>query len=192
MPVLLDGAQGVGAIPSTCARSAATPTRAPGRSGCAARTAPGCCTSARPCASACRSTRRGYANLADPNAGLRRAAARGRAALRRDVAERRGARLRAGGDRLLEAAGWAPCTRARARSPRAWPSCSPSADARSAPRGATTLVSFASADPAGRARAAGRARRDRAQHPRTAVAARVGRGWNDEDDLRRLSGGSPA
>ncbi len=56
VPVLLDGAQGVGAIDVRRApRSAATPTPAPGRSGCAAPTAPACSTSAPRCASASRS-----------------------------------------------------------------------------------------------------------------------------------------
>ena len=75
------------------------------------------------------------------------------------VAERRGGRVRAGRHR---AAGvgrlGARCTSARARSPRAWPSGSPSAGARSRRATRRTLVSFASADPEAERDAAGRAR----------------------------------
>ena len=104
---------------STSPRSAATHTPAPGRSGCADRTGRACCTSAPALRERLQVTRRGYANLADPNAGLDAQPARRRPPPGLAVAERRGARLRAGGDDAAGVGRLGSGARARAHARRA-------------------------------------------------------------------------
>ena len=176
--------------PWTWTSSAATPTRAPGRSGCAAPTAPACCSSAPRLRERLEVSRRGYSNLAKPDAGLdaglhddaRRFDA---ASLSAEAAGlRAGRRLAAGVRRLARRA------RARRRTLRGavrrarWPSAGASR-----PRaGQTTLVSFRQRGPRGRARAP-RAGGDRAaQHPRAAVAAGVGGGLERRERPRTAAG----
>ena len=189
MPVLLDGAQGVGAVPVDVARArlrrlrgrrpeVAVRSRRHGhavRQPGAARAPAGC-------------TRRGYANLADPDAGLD-------AGLHEDarrfdtlslsaetVACALAAIERARVGRLGRR-----CTSARARSPRAWPSCSPSAGREPAPRGADARSSPSpSPDPEGeRTLLAERGVIVRNIPGRPWLRASVG-AWNDEGDLDRL------
>ena len=170
-------------------RSAATPTPAPDRSGCAAPTARACSTSAPRCASASTVPRRGYAQ---PRRSRTPAWTR---ALHEDarrfdsaVAERRDAspaRWRAVARARVAPAG-RRCTSARARSPARLAELLAERGREPAPRGDTTLVSFSSPDPA--------AERERlAEHGvilrnipwRPWLRASVG-AWNDEDDLDRL------
>ena len=85
-----------------------------------------------------------------------------------------------------------PCTSTRARSPRGWPSCSPSAGASPRLVAHTTLVSFPSPDPdAERASLAERGVIVRNIPGRPWLRASVG-AWNDEHDLERLLEGLSA
>ena len=87
-PVILDGAQGAGASPSTSRRSTAWPTPPPARSGCAARTGPGCCTCGRSSASACARSRPATWPSRTPPAGwIRPSAPAGGASTRRSPRE---------------------------------------------------------------------------------------------------------
>ena len=117
VPVILDGAQGAGAVPSTWRRSAATPTPRPARSGCAAPTAPACSgspprsASASPVAPAtCRSR--------TPRRGLESPLRDDGARYDTPVALARGGRLRSPRSTCSSAAGWPPSRSARPRARR--------------------------------------------------------------------------
>ena len=177
VPVLLDGAQGVGAVPVDVARARLRRLRGR-RAEVAVRPRRDRDAVREPGAARAAAGRRGAATRTSRTRTTGLDAGCTRTRRRFDAlslsAETR--RLRAGVDRRCwTSAGWARCTSARGRSPRGWRSCWPSAGIGVAPRGASTLVSFASADPeAERARlAAGGV--VAAQHPRPALAARVGR-----------------
>ena len=75
VPVILDGAQGAGAVPSTSRRSAAWPTPPPARSGCAAPTGPGCCGCDPEFGERVRTIAPGYMAFEDATRGLDRPSA---------------------------------------------------------------------------------------------------------------------
>jgi len=137
-------------------------------------------------------TRRGYPNLADPNAGLD-------AQLHQDARRLDSLALSAetlacalAGIRVLEAAGWAAVyLRACALAGRLAELLA-ERGLEPAPRGESTLVSFSSPDPPGdAARLAEREVIVRNIPGRPWLRASVG-AWNDEDDLDRLLGALPA
>ena len=189
VPVLLDGAQGIGAVDVDVARARLRRLRGRGAEVVLrARRHRGRCGSRPSCASASPSPAAATATSPRPNDGLDAPLHDGRAALRRALAERRGARLLAGRGRAARASSAGPPSgSARARSPRGSPRCSPSAAA-SVPRGESTLVSFPSEDPeAERGRLAERGVVVRNIPGRPWLRASVG-AWNDEGDLERLLG----
>ena len=130
-PVLLDGAQGVGAVPVDVAALGCDAYAGAGQKWLCGPDGTGMLYVAPArCASACRSTRRGYANLADPDAGLD---AEPHPDARRFDAPSLSAETLACALAALELlerpAGRDVHERARRCSPRASPSCSPSAGA---------------------------------------------------------------
>ena len=172
---LLDGAQGVGAVPVDVRALAAPPTPAPGRSGCADPTAPGCSTSAPACARDSPWAAAATPTWPIPDEGPRRRLHEDAQALRHVRAERRDARHALGGFAVLEAAGWAAVHERATHSPRE-PRRAAGGHGRRSPRAdARTLVSFSSPDPLGeRERLAERGviLRDIPDRP---LAARLGR-----------------
>jgi selenocysteine lyase/cysteine desulfurase len=186
VPVVLDGAQGVGAV-SVDVRSLGCDAYAgAGQKWLCGPDGVGMLYVAPTLRERLAVRRRGYGNLADPGAGLE-------ASLHDDArrfdtfalsAEALACALVA--TQTLEQAGWtAVHERAIALSERLVEMLK-AAGRDTAPRGASTLVSFASANPvAERARLAelGVVLRDIPEHPR--LRASVG-AWNDESDLERL------
>ena len=184
--MLLDGAQGVGAVPVDVDALGCDAYAGAGQKWCCGPDSTGMLWVSAALRERLSVSRRGYANLADPNAGLD-------AVLHEDArrfdtlsqsAETAACALAAIG--VLESAGWTQvheraCSLAarlaemlaeRGREP--------------APRGATTLVSFPSADPEGeRALLAERGVIVRNIPGRPWLRASVG-AWNDEADLERL------
>ena len=187
VPVLLDGAQGVGAVAVDVHALGCDAYAGAGQKWLCGPDGTGMLYVSPALRERLAVSRRGYANLADPDAGLD-------ARLHEDArrfdtlslsAETRRLRARRRSACSSRPAG-PPCTSARARSPRAWPSCWPSAGASPRRAGDTTLVSFPSPDPpAERARLAERGVIVRNIPGRPWLRASVG-AWNDESDLERL------
>jgi selenocysteine lyase/cysteine desulfurase len=186
VPVVLDGAQGVGAIPCDVRALGCDAYAGAGQKWLCGPDGTGMLYVSPSLRERLEIPRRGYANLADPNAGLE-------AQLHKDgrrfdslmlSAEALACALEA--MKVLERAGWEE-VHGRARSLAARLAELLAERGREvAPRGETTLVSFASEDPTGeRASLAeqGVIVRDIPSHPwlRASVGA-----WNDEDDLHRL------
>ncbi len=189
VPVLLDGAQGVGAVPVDVHALGCDAYAGAGQKWLCGPDGTGMLYVSPGLRERLAVSRRGYGNLADPNAGLRGAAARGRPALRLALAERRDGRLRAGGRRAARV-GRLGAVHERARDARRAARRAARASAAAAwPRaGESTLVSFPSADPEGeRARLAEAGVILRNIPGRPWLRASVG-AWNDEDDLERLLG----
>ena len=187
VPVILDGAQGAGAVPVDVKRArTAPPTRPRARSGCAAPTAPGCSISSRSSAPACARSRPATARSRTRRAGLdsvlRTTGRRFDGQISREgVAFSLTALERAGTGRARPRSSTAPPT-----SPDRFAAALADAGYTVAPRGRSTLVAFEYPDPpAARERLAeaGVAVRDLPGHPylRASVGA-----WNDESDLERL------
>ena len=184
--VLLDGAQGVGAIPCDVRALGCDAYAGAGQKWLCGPDGAGMLYVSPALRERLEVSRRGYANLSDPNAGL--AAQLHDDGRRFDTlmlsAEALACALEA--VRVLERAGWEDVHR-RACGLAARLAALLSEQGREvAPRDATTLVSFASVDPAGeRERLAeqGVIVRDIPGH--SWLRASVG-AWNDEDDLQRL------
>jgi selenocysteine lyase/cysteine desulfurase len=186
VPVLLDGAQGVGAIPVDVHSLGCDAYAGAGQKWLCGPDGVGMVYVAPALRKRLQVRRRGYGNLADPGAGLE-------ASLHDDArrfdtfalsAEALATALVA--VQTLERAGWAAVhERAIALAARLVEMLR-AAGRETVPRGASTLVSFASADPVGeRGRLAeqGVVLRDIPDHPQ--LRASVG-AWNDESDLERL------
>ncbi len=180
MPVLLDGAQGVGAIPTDVRALRCAAYAGPGQKWLCGPDGTGMLYLTPELRERLAVTRRGYANLADPGAGLD-------ATLHEDARRLDTLSLNAetvacalAAFEVLERAGWAGLHE-RARLLAAELAERLAARGRVLPgrpgtdepphREQTTLVSFSSPDPPRRARAPGRARRPPARHPRTPLAA---------------------
>jgi selenocysteine lyase/cysteine desulfurase len=188
VPVLLDGAQGVGAVPVDVAALGCDAYAGAGQKWLCGPDGTGMLYVSPSLRARVEVARRGYPNLADPNAGLE-------AQLHEDgrrfdslslSAETVACALAA--TKLLQAVGW-PAVHERARMLAA--RLAEQLGERGievAPRGPSTLVSFASADPeADRARLAEGGVVLRHIPGRPWLRASVG-AWNDEDDLERLIG----
>ena len=106
VPVLLDGAQGVGAVPVDVHALGCDAYAGAGQKWLCGPDGTGMLYVSPALRERLQVARRGYRQPGRPERGPAGAAARGRAALRLAVAERRGGRLRAGGDEVLESAGW--------------------------------------------------------------------------------------
>jgi selenocysteine lyase/cysteine desulfurase len=188
IPVLLDGAQGVGAVPVNVAALGCDAYAGAGQKWLCGPDGTGMLYVSPALRERVQVARRGYPNLADPNAGLE-------AQLHEDgrrfdslslSAETVACALAA--TRLLESAGW-PAVHERARTLAArLAELLGERGIEVAPRGASTLVSFASADPeADRARLGEGGVVLRNIPGRPWLRASVG-SWNDESDLERLIG----
>jgi selenocysteine lyase/cysteine desulfurase len=184
--VLLDGAQGVGAIPCDVHALGCDAYAGAGQKWLCGPDGTGMLYVSPALRERLDVSRRGYANLSDPNAGL--AAQLHDDGRRFDTlmlsAEALACALEA--VQVLERAGWhevhARACALAARLVELLSECGREV----APRGATTLVSFASDDPAGeRERLAEQGVIVRNIPDRPWLRASVG-AWNDEDDLRRL------
>ena len=186
VPILLDGAQGVGAIPVDVHSLGCDAYAGAGQKWLCGPDGIGMLYVAPTLCERLAVRRRGYGNLADPGAGLE-------ASLHDDArrfdtfalsAEALASALAA--VQVLEQAGWAAVhERATALAAQLVEMLN-AAGRDTAPRGASTLVSFASADPvAERVRLADRGvvLRDIPERPQ--LRASVG-AWNDESDLERL------
>jgi selenocysteine lyase/cysteine desulfurase len=186
VPVLLDGAQGVGAIGIDIGALGCDAYAGAGQKWLCGPDGTGMLYVSRALRERIEVSRRGFGNLADPNAGLD--AVPHEDARRFDSmslsAEALACALAAA--RVLESAGW-QAVHERARSLAARLAELLLARGRElAPRDDTTLVSFSSADPAAeRARLAERGVVVRNIPGRPWLRASVG-AWNDENDLDRL------
>ncbi len=189
VPVLLDGAQGVGAIPTDVRALRCAAYAGPGQKWLCGPDGTGMLYTTPELRERLAVTRRGYANLADPGAGL--AACLHDDARRLDTlslnAETVACALAA--VRVLERCGW-PALHERARLLAARFAEQLAARGRDVVGAAarSTLVSFSSPDPPAereRLAAHGVLLRDIPGHPwlRASVGA-----WNDEEDLERLLG----
>lgn len=186
IPVLLDGAQGVGAVPCDVQALGCAAYAGAGQKWLCGPDGSGMLYVSKELMQRLGVTRRGYGNLSDPGAGLN---ARLHDDARRFEAPALSAETLAcalAAIELLERAGWAE-VHERSRLLAAELARELQARGRSvAPRGPSTLVSFASPDSAGeraRLREAGVVLRDIPGRPwlRASVGA-----WNDEQDLQRL------
>ncbi len=188
VPVLLDGAQGVGAVPVDVAALGCDAYAGAGQKWLCGPDGTGMLYVSPALRERVQVVRRGYPNLADPNEGLE-------AQLHEDgrrfdslslSAETVACALAA--TRLLESAGW-PAVHERARTLAArLVELLGERGIEVARRGASTLVSFASADPeADRARLGKEGVILRNIPGRDWLRASVG-AWNDEEDLERLVG----
>jgi L-cysteine/cystine lyase len=186
VPVLLDGAQGVGAVPVDVRALGCDAYAGAGQKWMCGPDGTGMLYLSAGLRERLRIERRGYANLADPDAGLdARPHADARALDSMSLsAEAIACALAA--VRVLEGAGWA-AVHGRARELAARLAALLGERGRSvAPRGDTTLVSFESSDP----------EREREHLLQRGVIVRNSPGtpwlrasvgaWNDEDDLDRL------
>ena len=186
VPVLLDGAQGVGAVPVDVHALGCDAYAGAGQKWMCGPDGLGMLYISAELRERVAVSRRGYANLEDPNAGV--AARLHDDARRLDTmslsAESVGCALAAA--ELLQSAGW-DAVHTRARTLAGTLAGSLSEQGREvAPRDDTTLVSFASADPeAERALLAERGCVVRNIPGRPWLRASVG-AWNDEGDLDRL------
>jgi len=186
VPVLLDGAQGIGAVPVNVAELGCDAYAGAGQKWMCGPDGLGTLWITPELRERVAVSRRGYGNLEDPNSGL---AAKLHPDARRLEAMSLSAEALACGlaaAELLESAGWervhqAACTLAERLAREL------AARGRAvAPRGRTTLVSFESADPeAERELLAERGCIVRNIPGRTWLRASVG-AWNDESDLERL------
>ncbi len=187
VPVLLDGAQGVGAIPTDVRALGCAAYAGPGQKWLCGPDGTGMLYTTPELRERLAVTRRGYANLADPNAGVD--ASLHEDARRLDTlsqnAETVACALAA--VRVLERFGWA-ALHERARQLATQFAAQLAARGRDVVggRAQSTLISFASPDPLAereRLTARGVALRDIPGHPwlRASVGA-----WNDEGDLDRL------
>jgi len=188
VPVLLDGAQGVGAVPVDVASLGCDAYAGAGQKWLCGPDGTGMLYVSERLRGRVRVLRRGYPNLADPNEGLD-------AQLHDDGRRFDSLSLSAEtvacaltSTRLLESVGWATVhERARALAARLVKLLG-ERGIEVAPRGESTLVSFASADPEGeRARLAEGGVVLRNIPGRPWLRASVG-AWNDEGDLERLVG----
>ena len=186
MPVLFDGAQGVGAIGVDVGRLGCDAYAGAGQKWLCGPDGTGMLYVSPALRERLEVARRGFSNLVDPNAGLD-------AQLHEDARRLDSLSLSAetlacalAATRLLESAGW-PAVHRRARALAARLAGLLAERGREpAPRGETTLVSFASPDPpAERARLAERGIIVRNIPGRPWLRASVG-AWNDDDDLDRL------
>jgi selenocysteine lyase/cysteine desulfurase len=187
VPVLLDGAQGVGAIPTDVRALRCAAYAGPGQKWLCGPDGTGMLYTTPELRERLAVTRRGYANLADPSAGLD-------ASLRDDAGRLDTLSLNAetvacalAAFRALERFGW-PALHQRARLLAAQFAEQLTAGGRHVVGGdaQSTLVSFSSPDPLAereRLAAHGVLLRDIPGHPwlRASVGA-----WNDEEDLERL------
>jgi selenocysteine lyase/cysteine desulfurase len=191
VPVLLDGAQGVGAIPCDVRALGCDAYAGAGQKWLCGPDGVGMLYVSPSLRERLGVARRGYANLADPDAGL--AAQLHGDGRRFDSlllsAEALACAVAAVG--VLEQAGWAE-VHGRARSLAAYlAELLAERGYEVAPRGETTLVSFTSGAPADqRARLAERGVIVRDIPGRPWLRASVG-AWNDEDDLQRLLAALP-
>jgi selenocysteine lyase/cysteine desulfurase len=188
VPVLLDGAQGVGAVPVDVAALGCDAYAGAGQKWLCGPDGTGMLYVSERLRERVRVPRRGYPNLADPNEGLD-------AQLHEDGRRFDSLSLSAetvacalASTKLLESVGWvAVHERARALAARLVGLLG-ERGIEVAPRGESTLVSFASADPEGeRARLAEGGAVLRNIPGRPWLRASVG-AWNDEGDLERLVG----
>jgi selenocysteine lyase/cysteine desulfurase len=188
VPVLLDGAQGVGAVPADVAALGCDAYSGAGQKWLCGPDGTGMLYVSPGLRERVQVSRRGYPNLADPNEGLN-------ARLHEDgrrfdslslSAETVACALAA--TKLLESAGW-PAVHERARTLAArLAELLGERGIEVAPRGPSTLVSFASTDPeADRTRLAEGGVILRNIPGRDWLRASVG-AWNDEEDLERLVG----
>jgi selenocysteine lyase/cysteine desulfurase len=195
VPVLLDGAQGVGAVPVDVRTLGCAAYAGAGQKWLCGPDGTGMLQTTPKLRERLAVSRRGYGNLADPNEGLR--ARLHDDARRLDTmslnAETTACALAASEvlarARVAEGSGW-PAVHERARRLAALLAERLSEHGREvAPRDDTTLVSFSSADPvAERARLAERGVVLRDIPGRPWLRASVG-AWNSEDDLERLLDG---
>ena len=188
VPVLLDGAQGIGAIPVDVRALGCDAYAGAGQKWMCGPDGTGMLYVSADLRTRLRVERRGYANLADPNTGLH-------AGLHADAraldtmslsAEMVACALAAA--RLLEGAGWRSVHERARELATELVALLGECGREVAPRGDTTLVSFESADPEGEReylRQRGVIVRNIPGTPwlRASVGA-----WNDEDDLDRLIG----
>ena len=186
VPVLLDGAQGVGAVPVDVAELGCDAYAGAGQKWLCGPDGTGMLFVAPELRERLGVSRRGYTNLAKPDAGLD-------AGLHPDARRFDTASLSAEATAcalaavsLLESAGWAAVhERARGLAAR-FAQALAERGREPAPRGETTLVSFASEDPEGeRERLAEQGIVLRNIPGRPWLRASVG-AWNDESDLERL------
>jgi selenocysteine lyase/cysteine desulfurase len=186
VPVLLDGAQGVGAIAVDVHALGCDAYAGAGQKWLCGPDGIGMLYVSAPLRERLLVSRRGYGNVADPDGGLN-------ARLHEDARRFDSFSLSAetlacalASFRVLEATGW-PAVHERARSLAARLAELLAQNGREpAPRGDTTLVSFSSSDPPGeRARLAERGSVVRNIPGRPWLRASVG-AWNDEEDLDRL------
>jgi selenocysteine lyase/cysteine desulfurase len=186
VPVLLDGAQGVGAVPVDVAALGCDAYAGAGQKWLCGPDGTGMLFVSPSLRERLDVSRRGYSNLAEPNAGLD-------AGVHPDARAFDAASLSAEATAcalaavsLLESAGW-PAVHDRARALAARFAQALTEHGREpAPRGETTLVSFASEDPEGeRERLAGEGIVLRNIPGREWLRISVG-AWNDESDLERL------
>jgi selenocysteine lyase/cysteine desulfurase len=192
VPVLLDGAQGVGAIAVDVHTLGCDAYAGAGQKWLCGPDGAGMLYVSPGLRDRLEVSRRGYPNLADPNAGLE-------ARLHEDARRLDSPSLNAetvacalAATRVLESVGW-PAVHRRARSLAARLAGLLAERGREpAPRGDTTLVSFSSPDPpAERARLAERGIIVRNIPGRPWLRASVG-AWNDDEDLDRLLEGLSA
>jgi L-cysteine/cystine lyase len=188
VPVLLDGAQGVGAVPVDVAALGCDAYAGAGQKWLCGPDGTGMLFVSAGLRERLSVSKRGYSNLASPNDGLD-------GGLHPDARRFDAASLSAEATAcalaavsLLESAGWA-AVHERARTLAARFATALAEHGREpAPRGETTLVSFASEDPEGeRERLAGKGIVLRNIPGRPWLRASVG-AWNDESDLERLLG----
>jgi selenocysteine lyase/cysteine desulfurase len=188
VPVLLDGAQGVGAIPVDVRALGCDAYAGAGQKWLCGPDGTGMLYLSPALRERLAITRRGYGNLADPDAGLDARPHDDARALDTASLNAETVACALAAHELLAAVGWAAVhERARALAAR----LAELLGARGrepAPRARTTLVSFPSADPpAERARLAEHGVIVRNIPHRPWLRASVG-AWNDEDDLDRLLG----
>jgi L-cysteine/cystine lyase len=191
VPVLLDGAQGVGAIPVDVRALGCAAYAGAGQKWMCGPDGTGMLYVSAELRARLGIERRGYANLADPNAGLNARLHEDARALDSMSLSAEAVACALAAARVLEHAGW-PTVHERARTLAARLAELLEERGREvAPRGETTLVSFESPDPEHereRLRQQGVIVRNIPDAPwlRASVGA-----WNDEDDLERLLGALP-
>jgi selenocysteine lyase/cysteine desulfurase len=188
VPVLLDGAQGVGAVPVDVHALRCDAYAGAGQKWLCGPDGTGMLYVSPALRERLAVTRRGYGNLADPDAGLDARPHEDARALDTLSLNAETVACALAAHRVLESAGW-PAVHERARSLAARLAQLLAERGRPpAPRGPTTLVSFPSHDPvAERAKLAEAGVIARNIPKRPWLRASVG-AWNDEDDLDRLLG----
>ncbi|HEY4812876.1 MAG TPA: aminotransferase class V-fold PLP-dependent enzyme [Solirubrobacteraceae bacterium] len=192
VPVLLDGAQGVGAVPVDVHALGCDAYSGAGQKWLCGPDSTGMLWVSPALRERISVSRRGYANLSDPNLGLD-------AQLHEDA--RRFDTLSQSAETIacalaavtvLESAGWAAVHQEARRLAASLTEMLAAAGREPAPRGPTTLVSFHSPDPEGeRTLLAERGVIVRNIPDRPLLRASVG-AWNDEHDLERLLQALPA